>query len=97
MGKRALYPMPEPIVGRDGWTEHYGTYHFTLTKGLVLNCSLSVDRANPGYRVSFNSRFLVINVLDVDDAKAAAWRLARKVLFEAVSKLEEVQGKPLKA
>ena len=93
MGK--MITGPQPTVGNDGWVEHYGTYTFRLANGMHMQCSLSMDRSDPGYKIHFLGISLKHRIVDINQSKAAAWRLVTRTLTEAVIKWQEVMGKSL--
>lgn len=81
-GRRPM-EMPQPVKGSDGWIEHYGSYHYKLARGFVLQLNRSYSQWEKGYEVKFCDRTLKEKVENLDEAKRLAIRFAAKVLGEA--------------
>lgn len=72
------------------WTQsRYGDCTYCRLGGFAVAVEWSSDRSKPGYNVSFaNTVRLLKPIPDREAAKAAALRLARKKLTEALAALD---------
>ena len=74
------------------WYEKYNCHHLSLAKGALsinVNWNSIAPKGTPGgYNVSVNDRRLKDTIPDIDKAKAAALRLAAKIVAEAIEDLK---------
>lgn len=79
------------------WTEQYNCFKATVAKDAVTLCAnwryvRSGGENETGYFVNVNGRSLREPFRDIQAAKDAAVRLARKIVAEAAAELEESVG-----
>ena len=86
-GRQPKWPDTSPIVGEDGWTEHFGCYTRTIAKLFPLSVAPSTDRAKPGYHVRICGVSLTNLSPDVADGKRRALKYLRRELALASTEM----------
>jgi hypothetical protein len=94
----AKFPPTGPVKGEDGWINRYTTNTFKLCRGVTLHVNWRSAREGrdaegkylpAGHDVCVLDRKLIRRFDSIDEAKAQAFRLARKIMKEMAEALDK--------